>query len=426
MPARRDRTLCSFEGTGQKLSEQLTREVESCRKPIWIREPGQEHNIEESLHSFSDALGLASGRGRNAHGYSAFTNCAIGSTNAACVLRTAGRKSIAPFNRFTPRNEPERCREPPPARHILQDDAIIGASKSLARLRQQIERVAPRNATVLICGESGVGKELVAAALHKYGPRSAEPLVAVNAAAIPPLLVESQLFGHRAGAFSGAIANHRGFFEQADGGVLFLDEVGELPLDVQAKLLRVLENQEFRPVGATAPIKTDVRVVAATNRDLQKEVDAGRFRTDLFYRLEIITIHVPPLREHLEDIPQLVQHFLNRSPENKGRKIHVDPSALQKLQKFSWPGNVRQLRTAIERALAFSEGDALYPEDFILTRTESKPRFSDLNLESIIEAAVRQALEQTHGNQVQAAALLGIARDTLINRMKKYGIHRDD
>jgi two-component system response regulator HydG len=248
----------------------------------------------------------------------------------------------------------------------------------------------------------------------------------VNSAAISSTLVESQIFGHRRGAFTGAVADHRGFFEQADGGTLFLDEIGELPLEIQAKLLRVIEGKGFQPVGAVTPIHVSVRVVAATHRDLKKDVEASRFREDLFYRLQGIRINVPPLREHAEDIPQLVQYFLDNHAESSGRKLQLDPAALKKLQRFNWPGNVRQLRTAIDCAVAFASGDLLRDEDFSLVLPESKHQFSNLNLDHVIKAVICQALEQSKGNQVKTAALLGIARDTLINRMKKYGITRED
>ena len=409
----------------QKLSVQLTHEVQRNRRPVWLREPGGRHLIEESLHSFSDALGLPLGvedqpigilhvyKSRDQFSERSVRFCELLAGYLSHGLHQLRR------NQFLSA-EVRRLRSRAPSEEVL-----IGDSPALANLRRQIERLAPASATVLICGETGVGKELVATALHRQGPRRSEPLVTVNSAAISSTLVESQIFGHRRGAFTGAVADHRGFFEQADGGTLFLDEIGELPMEIQAKLLRVIEGKGFQPVGSVTPTHVNVRVLAATHRDLKKDVQAGRFREDLFYRLQGIRINVPPLREHTEDIPQLVQYFLDNSSESSGRKFQVDPATLKKLQRFAWPGNVRQLRTAIECAIAFATGSVLRDEDFSLISPESKSQFSNLNLDHVFKAVICQALEQCDGNQVKAAALLGIARDTLINRMKKYGITRE-
>jgi two-component system, NtrC family, response regulator HydG len=407
-------------------SDQLIHEVHNCRKAVWIHQPGNDRAIEASLRNFGDALGLPIGiegpPSGMLHVYRArdhFTERTV----RFCELLTVNLSHwlVKLRQQMNLVDENDRLRA-----HASSASALVGDSKALARLRQQIERAAQRESAVLICGESGVGKELVAAALHRESRRAGHSLVAINAASLSPELVASQLFGHTKGAFTHAHADHIGYFGQASGGTLFLDEIGELPLDLQPALLRVLEAKTYQPVGSSKQFKTDVRIVAATNRDLPKEVAAGRFRADLYYRLETLTLHVPPLREHIEDLPQLVDHFLEHSIENRGRRVKLDADVLPKLKAFSWPGNVRQLRTAIERAIAFADGNVLCADDFILERPESRQLFLDLNLQRIIEAAIRQALEKTGGNQSQAAHLLGIARDTLIKRMKKHGISRDE
>ena len=409
----------------QRLSVQLTHEVQRCRRPVWLREPGGRHLIEESLHSFSDALGLPLGIEDQPIGIlhiykprDLFSERSVRFCELLAGYLSHGLHRLR-TNQFL-KAEVRRLRSRDPG-----DEELIGDSPALANLRRQIERLAPTSATVLIYGETGVGKELVATALHRQGPRRSEPLVTVNAAAISSTLVESQIFGHRRGAFTGAVADHRGFFEQADGGTLFLDEIGELPMEIQAKLLRVIEGKGFQPVGSVTPTYVNVRVVAATHRDLKKDVEAGRFREDLFYRLQGIRINVPPLREHTEDIPQLVQYFLDNHAESSGRRFQMDPAALKNLQRFTWPGNVRQLRTAIDCAVAFATGSVLCEEDFSLVFPVSKLPFSDLNVDHVFKALICQALEQCNGNQARAAALVGIARDTFISRMKKYGITRE-
>ncbi|CAN5525565.1 sigma-54-dependent Fis family transcriptional regulator [soil metagenome] len=407
-------------------SEQLTREVQNCRKAVWIGDPRNDQAIEESLYLYSDALGLPIGvegpptgmlhvyRLRDQFNERTVHFCELLAGNLSHWLTNLRTVSNL-------RADNNRLRA-----QVSKTTTLIGDSKSLDKLKQQIQRAAQRESSVLICGESGVGKELVATALHRESRRADEPLVALNAGTLSADLLGSQLFGHVKGAFTSADADHRGFFAQASGGTLFLDEIGELPLRLQSAFLRVLEEKVFQPLGSTKQFKTNVRIIAATNRNLLKDVAAGTFREDLFYRLETLTIQVPPLREHPEDIPLLVEHFLEQSRDNKGGKVKLDADVLPKLKAFSWPGNVRQLRTAIERAIAFADGNVLRADDFILERPELTLLFTDLHLEHIIEAAIRQALVRTGGNQVQAANLLGIARDTLINRMKKHGINRDE
>jgi DNA-binding NtrC family response regulator len=243
--------------------------------------------------------------------------------------------------------------------------ALVGASPPMLALYDLVERVAPREATVLILGETGSGKELVAREIHRLSPRAARPLRTVNCPAIPKELVESTLFGHRRGAFTGAVADRRGEFEEADGSTLFLDEVGELDLPVQAKLLRALESGEFTPLGASEPRRASVRLVAATHRDLRAEVAAGRFREDLYYRLNVVPVRVPPLRERPEDLPRLVPEFLRRAAPDRPR-LALTPEALRRLAAHAWPGNVRELRNVLDRAAVLARGDAIGESEIVL------------------------------------------------------------
>jgi Nif-specific regulatory protein len=306
------------------------------------------------------------------------------------------------------------------------DDELIGDSPGLQKLRQTIARVAPGPGNVLVVGESGVGKELVALALHRLSPRRDGPLVTVNCAAIPQTLLESELFGHVKGTFTGADRDRPGLFEQADEGTLFLDEIGELSPECQARLLRVLEGKGFRPVGGTADLQVNVRIIAATNRDLEREVEEGRFREDLFYRFRI-PIRVPPLRDHAEDVPALVQHFLRKIVAEYRRPARLTDEALRRLREHSWPGNVRQLRSVLEAAVAMSASDTIDAADLPLgpDRRKAAEGLPTLNLEELEGDAVRQALRRTEGNRAQAARLLGIHRDTLLMKLKKYGIDKE-
>jgi Nif-specific regulatory protein len=312
--------------------------------------------------------------------------------------------------------------------HTPAADDILGASNAITTLRQQILKAAPQPFTVLVQGESGSGKELVALALHRNSRRSDGPLVVVNCAAIAPTLLEAELFGYKKGAFSGADRDHPGLFQQADEGTLFLDEVGELSLDCQAKLLRIIEGKAFRPVGATGDVKVDVRIVAATHRDLEKDVKAGRFRQDLLFRLRVIPIRVPPLREHPEDIPELAGFFLAKVSGECRRNFKLTSAALRKLQAHSWPGNVRQLRAAIESAAVMCEGETIDADAIplggvseILAATTTKNALdlpSSLDMDAIELWAIKRALRHTNGNVSQAAKLLGISRDTLHTKIK--------
>ena len=304
-------------------------------------------------------------------------------------------------------------------------DELIGSSPAMQQLRDRIARTAARPATVLIRGESGVGKELVALALHRQGPRHDAPLVVVNCAALAPTLLEAELFGHRKGAFTGGDRDRPGLFEQADEGTLFLDEVGELSPACQAKLLRVIEGKGFRPVGATADVQVDVRILAATHRDLERKVQKGDFRQDLFYRLQVIALAVPPLREHAGDIPELTAHISTPG----GRVPSSGPADRRRparLQSYAWPGNVRQLWAVLENAATMSDGPLLDERDLPLPGDAPEAGPPGVNLEELETWAIRQALLQTKGQLTRAAGLLGIGRDTLRNKMKKKGIEQHE
>jgi len=295
----------------------------------------------------------------------------------------------------------------------------------MRQLRQQIRRLAERPKVVLICGESGAGKELVALGLHRLSSRRERPLVAVNCAAIPASLLESELFGHTRGAFTTALDDHPGYFQQADMGTLFLDEIGELSEECQAKLLRVLETGCFRPVGARKEQKADVRILAATNRDLRQQCLEGTFRKDLFFRLGV-EVRVPALRERREDVPALVEHFLAKLAVEYRRPVRLTPEAMERLRQYPWPGNVRQLRSVLEHAVAMSDGATIDAGDLhLFTDALSSTEGPSLNLKELEAWAIRQALKRTHGTVSQAAKMLGIHRDTLAAKMKEYKIEKN-
>ena len=308
-------------------------------------------------------------------------------------------------------------------------EELIGSSTSLKKILKNVERVAPTDSTVLITGETGTGKELIARAIHNLSPRKDKPLVKVNCAAIPFGLIESELFGHEKGAFTGALTKKMGRFEVADKGTIFLDEIGELPLDLQPKLLRVLQEGEFERVGGTQTFKVNVRVIAATNRNLEQLSNAGQYRLDLFYRLNVFPVHLPALREREGDIPLLAQYFVQKHAANFGKKINRIPERMMTaFQRYSWPGNIRELEHVIERAAILSEGPELEPIDWLSPATgKVSGNGKALTLEEIERQHIRNVLEQTNwrvSGDKGAAAILGLKPTTLEARMKKLGISR--
>lgn len=307
---------------------------------------------------------------------------------------------------------------------------IIGRSRPMKELLDMLAMVAPTEATVLVTGESGTGKELIAKAVHAGSPRKNGPLVVVNCAALAESLLESELFGHEKGAFTGADRRREGRFQQAHRGSIFLDEIGEISQAMQAKLLRAIQEREVQRVGSDKPVSVDVRIIAATNRDLRKEVEEGRFREDLFYRLNVVTLRVPSLRERKEDIPLLAQHFLTRFAEKNRKKLKgFTPQAMDALLRHDWPGNVRELENAIERAVILSLGDYVSERELPLLvvgeiSTEMQPHFvqgGDRSLEDVEREAILATLDKTGGNKSETARVLGITRATLHKKLRQYG-----
>ncbi|RMG69474.1 MAG: sigma-54-dependent Fis family transcriptional regulator [Nitrospirae bacterium] len=313
---------------------------------------------------------------------------------------------------------------------------IIGTSNAIRDILATIEIISSSRANVLITGESGTGKELVARAIHNASNRKEQPFVAINCAAIPAELIENELFGHEAGAYTGATGLERGKVELAHGGTLFLDEIGEMSLSMQVKLLRFIQEREFYRIGGTEPVKSDCRIIAATNKNLEQEIKEGRFREDLFYRLNVIPIKVPPLRERKEDIPLLVEHFLRKySEENQKFVKAVDPKALEALVKYSWPGNIRELENTIERAVVFTRTETITLKDLPqkiasvviedMAEQEIPAELNDLSkmkLSELERLAVLNALKEENWNQTRAARRLGITRRQLRTKMIKYNL----
>jgi DNA-binding NtrC family response regulator len=324
----------------------------------------------------------------------------------------------------------------------VERGSIIGRSERMQTIFNLVEQVAPARSTVLITGESGTGKELIAKAIHEQSPRAPRPFVTVNSSNIPSELLESELFGHTRGAFTGAVAAKKGLFEVADGGSIFLDEIGDIPPETQARLLRVIQEREFTPLGDTTPRRVDVRIIAATNIDLKDAVRQGTFREDLYYRLAVVPIELPPLRERREDILQLAQHFIHKYNEENGREIsdQLAPDVLALLEAYNWPGNVRQLENIIERAVVIAPGNEVTRQCLPTDITEP-PKVSEMS-HSVAGASVdlargvnfydevrrfeidliRRALEQTSGHQSRAARLLGMNATTLNSKIKTYNI----
>ena len=309
-------------------------------------------------------------------------------------------------------------------RRINRSD-IIGSSDAMREIFDLVQKVADTGAAVLIQGESGTGKELVARSIHFNSARSAKPFLAVNCGALPESLLESELFGHTKGAFTGAAGDKKGLFRSADGGTIFLDEIGEMPPPLQVRLLRALQEHEVTPVGSSTPVKFDTRVIAATNRDLEKEIEAGTFREDLYYRLNVIEMTLPPLRERRQDIPPLVRHFLSRAAEKQSTVDKpISDEAMSALRNYDWPGNVRELENAVERAFILS-GDGIEIGDLPqrVRRAVGTAELSDNgrpSLEEVERRYVFETLESTGQDKVAAARILGIDLSTLYRKLKRY------
>ena len=307
---------------------------------------------------------------------------------------------------------------------------IVARSPKMQEVLATVERVAPTNATVLLGGESGVGKDLIARAIHEKSKRASGPFLKINSTAIPENLLESELFGFEKGAFTGAVASKPGKFELADKGTLFLDEIGDVPPATQVKLLRVLQEREFERLGGTKTVKVDVRLIAATNKDLREALEQGTFREDLYYRLNVVPVDIAPLRERKEDIPDLVNLFVTRFASESGKMIEgISPQAMQMLVNYHWPGNVRELQNIVERACALSKGSQLEASDIHIDARPSKagngaPGFlpDGMTLEQWEDEMVREALKRANGNKSQAARLLGLSRNALRYRLSKIGI----
>jgi formate hydrogenlyase transcriptional activator len=311
-------------------------------------------------------------------------------------------------------------------------DNVIGQSPALRSVLRKVHQVSPVETTVLLMGETGTGKELIARAIHEASPRRSRPLIKINCGAIPSGLIESELFGHEKGSFTGAYQQRIGRFELADKGTLFMDEVGELPLETQVKLLRVLQEQEFERVGSTKPMRADVRLISATNRDVEKEVAEGRFRADLFYRLNVFPIRIPPLRERPDDIPLLVDHFLAQFQRKLAKSLKsVDEKSMDQLRRYSWPGNIRELQNVLERACVLSSGPVVSLAEPLRASAQTPaaggPALATpmTTLEESERAHIRRALRLAEGKihgPKGAADLLGINPSTLRSRMEKLGL----
>jgi len=337
------------------------------------------------------------------------------------VLRIAVDRALERKNLV---NENHHLRQQLKARN--EADIIIGRSEVMRNIYELVRRTAPTDSTVLISGESGTGKELVARAIHDYSLREEREFVTVDCSALVETLLESELFGHVKGSFTGAIQAKYGSFELANGGTFFFDEIGNLSLDIQAKLLRVIQEKEIKPVGGEKTIKIDVRIIAATNQDLRQSIAKKTFREDIYYRLNVVPIHIPPLRERKEDIPLLVNHFLKRF--NRKREVpvtKVEPETMKLLMSYGWPGNVRELENGIERALILEDGDTLQPRCFpwLVEKRQMRPFAGNskvYSLEELEKQHIERVLRETRGRRGQAAGLLGIDRKTLYQKIKKY------
>ena len=342
-------------------------------------------------------------------------------------LKVVVRKALD-LHRLT--RELERLRAQVDHNQVFPD--IIGRSPAIQSVLKHVRLVAPSGSTVLLQGESGTGKELIARAIHAYSSRKERPFVTVDCGAVAESLLESELFGYVKGAFTGATTNKKGLCEEAQRGTLFLDEIGDIGPTFQAKLLRLLQSGEIRPVGGTKPISVDVRIIAATNKDLSQQVEQGRFRDDLYYRLAVVPLRIPPLRERRDDIPLLVGHFLTQYSQRSGQPVkRLSAAAVQQLMDAPWPGNIRELEHTIERAVVLSPGTEISADSLILEpivrSAQSTPGLESIKqaravLDSVEREKLRSALAQAGGNRSRAAKLLGVSRSTLYEKIKRYGL----
>lgn len=409
---------------GVALSEKLTGLVTNEGRAVWIDNQSAK-DTSESLSHFADAicvpiinnkhtlgaihLYLERGRFRQSEFDFAISvanilGVALVRARQQAILRTDHQRLVAKNAGF---------------------DELVGESKPMIDLKNKIARIAKASGCVLVRGESGAGKELVARAIHKLSPRADRPLLCVNCAAIPRDLMESQLFGHKKGAFTGADMDHMGWFKQADSGTLFLDEVGEMTLEGQAKLLRILEGHPFMPVGATKETSVDVRIIAATNRDLREFVREGKFREDLYYRLSVFELYIPPLRERDSDVEMLIYFFLEHFKRQHGRPtLQLSPAAREKLLGYQWPGNVRQLRNVIDSCVVMAMEDIIQPEDLGLRDASANTELPTLKMDFWERKLIKEALGRVSGSVPEAAKLLGIGRATLYRKLDEYAIER--
>ena len=309
---------------------------------------------------------------------------------------------------------------------------IIGRSRAMKELLETVAMVAPSEATVLILGESGTGKELIANAIHQNSPRSSHPFIKVNCAALPETLLESELFGHEKGAFTGAVSRRQGRFHLAHKGSILLDEIAEMSMATQSKILRVLQEREFEPIGSSETVKVDTRIITATNKNLEEEVRANRFREDLYYRINVVNLNVPSLRDRREDIPLLVDFFLKRYAKKNHRNLKgFTPKAMDLLMRYDWPGNIRELENVVERSVIMMRGDFITPDEFPGVLKSLDPEYEQISAEMLSgkslkemeKAMIMRTLQETDGNRTRAAEILGISRRTLQLKLKEYGVN---
>jgi len=410
-----------------KLSRAFFRRIIHDGEAVWLNDPrpnrAQDRRLDSSSENWADAIYIPLETGENNLGVlqlyhrDAFRESDFELAMAAGRLLAVGLKRVLEVDSL-------RAQRTRLAAQSADTDELIGRSPAMVKLKERIERVGNASGSVLVRGESGTGKELVARAIHRSSRRAQRPMLTVNCAAIPQDLIESQLFGHRKGAFTGADQDHIGWFQQSHTGTLFLDEIGELTLEGQAKLLRILEGHPFLPVGATEEVLVDVRVIAATNRDLAEFVREKRFREDLFYRLSVFELLVPPLRDRGDDIDLLIHHFLDHFRVQHGRaSLQLSDAAHERLLSYPWPGNVRQLRNVIDSAVVMADDPEIESDDLGL-HDAGLSRLDTLCIGEWERRLIRKALTRTGGSIPQAAKLLGISRATAYRKISDYGIGR--